>query len=317
MEVLPSDNLMEVEGVSIKDDRLVFSSVSNYENLINNQSKIDLNAFARSSQFTSAKIAGLADASLKTKDIVKIDNEFLASILSPEGIIQIEKWIFKVNPQKEVVTVLETENLNEQNYSDLINDRKNPKIYSFQDRFDVIDLLQEGYTSVPEELSNLRTQILCGGGVSSGTSYKTTDNYSAVSSPNVSAAGITSSKVEYDKFGIYFEADLKGYAIIKTTSQNPITSSLIYSGRFDKVYSYETNCRNSWGRNIDEREVSFVMDYDYTYTDQTTGYVEVNYYYHDKIYQGSRGLKYLRVYNWDLYVGDNQETIIYNSLIKG
>jgi hypothetical protein len=251
------------KGLTVKDGMLAFSSLSIYDNLLEQTTSKDAEvrkyaipefkgfvsrqAFQKSAAFKNAK----------ANEAQLIDNETLNRILNKDGMIIIDKWILKINVEKEVVTVLEVANNTKENYEDLVNDRSNALIYSFSTDYDVLDLLMDGYKSVPNEANKGVTAFLCGGGTRRGTTedVETIDFNPFTNSSYIPMVGFNA----YEKYGIYFEA----YTKVRTNDAYPFNMNAVTDFKqFAVTYYYKTNCKKfSEGReSFSNREFTFAFD---------------------------------------------------------
>ena len=118
------------------DNRVVFNSVETYDNTISNLS--DPNTLKSIEQINKNSLKSLKKSD-KQDDLY---DDFLPTILNEDKIVQIGKWIIKVDIQNEKVFVLSEEN--EKFYNDLKENINNKNIYVFSTEDDVLDLLEEG-----------------------------------------------------------------------------------------------------------------------------------------------------------------------------
>jgi hypothetical protein len=300
----PQDTVINQNNVTstdvyVQNGMLVFKSTDTYEKAIQNLASpnqaIRASALPKIQGFVSLKEAFQKTNAKKPSHQALIDSDILNKILNKDATIQIAQWIFKISPQKERVFVLPQSHYSQANYTDLIQERKNPHIYSFPDRYSVLDLLEQGITTVEDENGNEINSILCGGGISNGRSIVQTPIVSCSNQfpfPSASMEAEKSSKIDYTKFGIYFEADLFIGTGIWNLNNSP-QSFIDYcftTGTHSKKYFYETTCRNSWSRNIDEVNVPFIENFSWIGSE-----------WRERIYQGSRALRCLRVEKFDVY----------------
>ena len=69
-----------------------------------------------------------------------INDEVLAALVTPEGIIEIGEWIFKINKINNSVAALHESNSHF--LTELKSDIANPNIYLFSTNDDILDLLE-------------------------------------------------------------------------------------------------------------------------------------------------------------------------------
>lgn len=272
-------NLSQIQDVLVKNGRLAFRNRTTYETAVmlppadtTNRKKIDSVALRTSTKINYPGFTSMLDVYNKSSnatsrlagDTMAINDEHLAAFVSPEGIIEIGEWIFKINPAKSLVTVLneKDENL----YQDLLNDVSNPKIYKFSTNDDVLDLLEAGQTM--GSVSNNRVSIFCGGGAAKS------EQTSAPYQDPIDSRVLTGYSA-YKKFGVYFHlyttANLSG-------AKNP---NLIILHKH--AYYYKTNCKN-YSESGPYAFSDYLKSGDYNYR---TG----NYYnFEQNIYMSTRGL---------------------------
>lgn len=274
---------------------LHFRDVNAYESLIALSVQRDRKAF----DAALAQTEGFAEMATKmgsarsgVNDDIK--SEFLRRILNKDGVVQIEKWIIKVDPKRSQCRVLFQKDYSQAMYQNLINNVANKLVYTFADNYDVLDLLKEGYTSVPNIAPNGRIALFCGGGIGSRNSNFLSDN--AYTHSWIDANGNPQStsirfgtKIIYSKYGIYFECDfhLENYY---STIPFPYINNT-----FDVKYtcnSYcRTNCQNYWEFSCNSTNSPLTLDEsDHSSWNDQDGYDFMRH----RLYQGSRGLKCLR-----------------------
>lgn len=88
---------------------LDFYSIADYENAINllNQNERYLSDFENDLQFNSMRIALTED----DREEIGIEDDILAALLNPEGIIQIGRYIFKIDINDSLVVAFDESNL--------------------------------------------------------------------------------------------------------------------------------------------------------------------------------------------------------------
>lgn len=139
-----------VINISVKGDRLAFASVADYKRAVDQPSKETKEQLARKiaalKGFTSfAQKQNSSTARQVDRESVKllIEDEYFASILNANLVVQIGDQIFHINPSAERVYVLPAAYENE--YSDLVNENtRNPHIRTFSTNDDVIEAIQGG-----------------------------------------------------------------------------------------------------------------------------------------------------------------------------
>lgn len=274
-------NLTQTADVTVKDGRLAFRNRTTYEDAIilppadtTHRQKVD--SFALRSAATKISYPGftsMLDAYNKSSnatsrlagDTMAINDEHLAALVNPQGIIEIGEWIIKINPAKSLVTVLneKDENL----YPDLLNDVSNPKIYQFSTNDDVLDLLEEGQTM--GSVNNNRVSILCGGGAAAS---KTQSSEYTEPTDNRRLIGINA----YKKFGVYFHLYTTAFLY------GPTNSNLVIMHQH--AYYYKTNCKN-YAESGPYVFNDYLQSQNYNY--RSGGYYD----FEQNIYMSTRGLQ--------------------------
>lgn len=194
-------NVKNEFGVSTDGRMLIFSTVADYEKAIvsENVSKFEL----LFSTIEGLKFKNYFSQSEVKSGVVEKMDDFLGKLLNPEGAIQIEDHIYKVDLDKEKVFVIKS-TLKDSDYNDLITgNTSNKNVMEFSTDDDVIHAIKEGSLEK------------CGG---IGSFDKYTDN---VLLPSVDAQYFRG-RIRFFKGGIIF--NLYGEAL---ASYNP---------GFDKLY---------------------------------------------------------------------------------
>lgn len=288
-EIDVSDTISPL-GYRVKDNVLVFSSITSYEDAIakNRKDKFEVEG---KFEFQSLNKAISSGARIKASDI---EDEFLRSILNSDGVVQIDKWLIKVDLSQEECRVLEVKNRTDKNYEDLVNNVDNSLVYHFPDNYNVLDYLEAGYTSI-EIPSNPggKVAILCGGGIGER------DNTSPTNPRWINL--YMRARNFYSKAGIYFTAEvhIRGE---NADSQAPYVRPLNTpcDGLVTFSYSFETNCKNSWGRNVPTTTGPFELACA-GFSGQSFGNLP-DHPKNQKIYEGSRGLKSLKISTrWNIH----------------
>lgn len=130
-----------------------------------------------------------------------IEDDYFASMLSPEGLIQIDDWIFKVDLKNvEVYALIASDaDLNDNLISKLKEEQpKDAKIRVFSTNDDVLDMIQNGQLG---ESSNQRLALFCS---ESGAASKKVEEDGYYETDRR-----LSCKVVYQKAGIYFSLQAK------------------------------------------------------------------------------------------------------------
>lgn len=274
---------------------LHFSNIKDYENLISLSAKRDTSAF-RAALFTTDGFVAMRAKRSSARVIAneKIKSDFLRQILNVDGVVQINKWIIKVDPDRSECRVFFQEEYSATLYKHLVEGVPNPKVYRFPDNYDVLHLLEAGYTSVPTTPPNGRVALFCGGGISRRDPNKLSD----LSFPHTYIDGNGDpqtrsvrfgARINYDKYGIYFECD---FFLENFYSHVPLPQ---INNTFEVKYTCNaycrTNCRNYWEFSCNRVDSPLVLD-----ESDHSGAVDSNGYnfMRERFYQGTRGLNCLR-----------------------
>jgi hypothetical protein len=144
------------DQVAVVNDHLKFNDLSYYEKVVEDQDlnlKEQLNEqisgtqnFISLRRFYEDKNARQQYLSKSGRQYAKenpVEDDFLASILNPDGVVQIGEWIFKVNLEKEVVLALNQKHA--ALYQDLVEENiDREQIYVYNTHDDVLTLIKEG-----------------------------------------------------------------------------------------------------------------------------------------------------------------------------
>lgn len=229
----PSQN----EDIAVKNGYLAFKDRDVFESTIASLSydTLSFNPTARKASqsinlpgFTSMLDVYLSNPAANTRvtsDTMPINDEVLAALVTPEGIIEIGEWIFKINKINNSVAALHESNSHF--LTELKSDIANPNIYLFSTNDDILDLLEEGLT---QGTSTSRVSILCGGGA--GESNETTQPYTAPAPDKIKLIGSS----QYKKFGVYFHLYTSVYVVVNEQNGNIII-------QHTHAYYYKTNCK--------------------------------------------------------------------------
>lgn len=229
------------ENVLSQNNRLVFHSLEDYELYVSDSSKKSQLIAATNSTDSYISISRYAsDANLRkaassrfqsSPEIVdSLYPEFLTSILNPDGIVQIEDYIIKVDMSKERVLVLHA--TDSSYYEDLVNNNlTNEKIRQFSTDEDVLDLLRNNQSG--QRISGL----FCTDG---GMSSQKADGF-----VYFGAGYRLDCKVVYQKAGIYFSLQSKvkkqfqGWTGIWTAQNGNL--------QIQYFYVYKAKCKSQVG----------------------------------------------------------------------
>lgn len=137
-----------VINVSVKGDRLAFASIADYERAVDQPSEQTKAQFvgmvAALKGFTSFAQKPNSSPTLKTspdKVASLVRDEYFASILNSDLVVQIGNYIFRINPSTKSVYALSS--VDEKEYGDLVaeNTRK-PHVRKFSTGDNVLELIQ-------------------------------------------------------------------------------------------------------------------------------------------------------------------------------
>ena len=285
--------------LTTEDGILKFSSSDVYEKLLqtpklldNLLMKEDFQSFGEVNKPVSSTSKSARESGGENK---KEAPETLAKLLNKDGVYQIGQWLIKLNFQTEKVFVLKDEH-KKSLYDDLIAGRVSKKVWQFTFNDEVLDLLSNGYEGSPSPSAGApggRPAIFCGGGIAGDPDAGATDDpyYCTATSGRSSAYN----RIEYSKYGTYFEVDLKWggstsrYRADGSGGTGP--GGCEHVGTIDKKYFLETNCNNSWTRSDEAYGIQYTLPIEH-YQGESESW---NYQGRERIYQGSRGLRCLKV----------------------
>lgn len=145
----------DVIQVSVKGDRLAFASIEDYRRAVDQPSEETRSQLARTiaalkgfTSFAQRQSSATARQGYPGQVALLIQDEYFASILNSNLVVQIGDSIIRVSPSKERVYVLPA--ANEKDYRDLIlGNARNKKIRVFSTNEDVLDAIQAGGTGQP------------------------------------------------------------------------------------------------------------------------------------------------------------------------
>lgn len=142
----------DVIHVSVKGDRLAFASIEDYKRAVDQPTEETREQFSRSvaalkgfTSFAQKQSSAAARQAYSDKVALLIQDEYFASILNSNLVVQIGDSIIRVNPSKERVYVLPA--AREKEYGDLIaGNARNKHIRVFSTSDDVLEAIQAGGT---------------------------------------------------------------------------------------------------------------------------------------------------------------------------
>ncbi len=136
--------------ITVIGDRLAFNNFSSYEktvDLFNSDTTAFNNLLNSAGSFTSYlkafRSSGSSTTHYTSEDSLLTDVQFMSSILNPDMIVQIDKFIIKIDVNKGVSYVLQNK-YSGQIASLLAEDTTNPNIMVFDNAENGVDLLQRG-----------------------------------------------------------------------------------------------------------------------------------------------------------------------------
>ena len=243
----------------------------------------------------------LQDASAKKEGEEDKIPKPLARLLNKDGVVQISKWICKLDFEEERVYVI-ADDQQKRLYQQLVRKQKNKDIYIFSFEDEVLTLLEEGYTASPSltDAPNGRMSFLCGGGLSSAegtipTFVQSTcsGNWTVSGTPNSSTFSVGTN---YNKYGVWFEMNA---VILSAISPSLGTySNCLRQGTFQAHIYLRTNCGpdRTWPDNPNG-----VYEYNLQNTG-TQGWVPGSILHGQSwvAYSGTRGVRCIRILNFRL-----------------
>ena len=129
----------------------VFSSIDEYESLFTDPNTVDEKADKVAARFGTYSEKARVSAWGEQDTLYP---EFLRKILNDDHIVQIDKWLIKVDLMAEQVLVLDVEY--KEQYQDLVNSNlSNTKIQFFSTNDEVLELLKEGNGNTSARVNGL------------------------------------------------------------------------------------------------------------------------------------------------------------------
>lgn len=260
-----------------KDGRIAFASITDYENAMKSEIEFPKVGNLPNSFFSNARVSS------ETEDILNEVPEKLLAKLNDDFVMQVGEWVLKLDFFNYTVYAVQAENAKSQ-YENLVAGSTNQYVYEFSMEYDVLDLLEQGFTKVPD--GSERTEgIFCGGG------EPATENYGNREKAYYGQGGIYlfdyQSISQYKKFGVWFELS-SVIRLYSPTVYDPVTGKWVktYQNEYfnrNVVWYYKQNCRNGKTRSGS----SAWNDRAYTTKHPITGKIQ------DKliIYDSTRGLR--------------------------
>lgn len=258
---------MDAQNITVVNGRLVFNNRDSFEEEISS-SPSKYNSIARIAKkhegFVSMWDYYKNKKSYNTRgrissDTLPVLDDYLATILSPEGVIQIGRWIFKINLLEEKCYVLEEKNI--ESYSDLLNEKVSNDVRVFPTSETVLDILEE------ENSAKMSRGLFCReSGARSDKDKEADVSYELKGYDYYPHTRKLKLKHGYQKAGVYFSL------MPKAVFEN-------FDGRATIIYTYKfkPTCRDEqWNPNY--------PNYNYTRND------EQDRSHTRRHYEGTRGL---------------------------
>ena len=161
------------------------------------------------------------------------NDDFFSSLLNEDGVIQIGKFLYRINLETGLVAVLSEANLAE--YADLVSmNKKNKNIRIFTTQDDVIDLAESGAESTAKS---------CGGiGGGTYTSYDNgSDGLKIVTLENGNVWRLNAI-VEFEPLGVLFRLSSKHEIRVFKNESSTGSGSLVNSS--NGILTVEMYCNN-------------------------------------------------------------------------
>ena len=210
------------DSVFVKNGRMVFAEISNYENMVKDTTSREKTFRSVSSENFFSLATNSSKASVNAS---LYDSKFLQRVLNQDGIVQIGEWIIKVDLAKSLCFVLNKKHENE--YVDLVKENSsNTHISSYSTDENVLELLASHQSSAKTN------GLFC---KDRSARVKKDEGFEYL---NVAQTLRLDCKVVYQKAGIYFS--LQG----KIKAQEKIAGVWFQKGlRMDLSYAYSLNVR--------------------------------------------------------------------------
>jgi hypothetical protein len=272
--VEPSNTTLILPEIQYDGRMLVFNTSDDYGSYVNNPDSVTVVSLTKQTEtlgfesyYSKCKEVGFD----KNKDIIQDD--YLASILNEDCIVQIGEYLYRVNVASESVYVMSSQFIEQ--YEDLVNeDITNKNIMKFSTDEDVIDLVETGLDGCKD----------CGG--CAADEFLTDYVDITIAYHTVTAHG----KVEYYKAGIYFGLYVHAYF---TPSYYINKALLVMEFKTPLAWWQKRPCCN---------------DCDYSVSSGTYMSSSTASELHDVLYSNIRGLHgyylFARVKIYNVYVGD-------------
>lgn len=189
-------------NVSVKNNRLVFQSIDDYEKTITNPTPGQRTAFLKTIENFDSFTACSEKPYIRGSIDAAINDDYFKSILNSDLAVQIGEYIFRVNPLTEKVYALPV--ANEDQYQDLVNENVgNTNIQVFSTGDDVLEL-------IAAKKGSSRGIFCKEDGI--GGKDRTTDLIDVDNAGKIKMEG----KIHFNRFGIYYSL----FAEVKTDEIN-------------------------------------------------------------------------------------------------
>lgn len=212
--------------IKVNDGKIIFDSFDSFRNMLEDDALME-NFY----QETSLLRVNSPDKYFRLANYENDDSiDFLDQLLDQHKMVSIGDYTFRIDLSSKSVYVVPFGSLLE---NSLIQEDYAAKgVMKFSTDDDVLDLLEDGYTSSPQT-ANLA--ILCGGGCSSF-------DLSTPTTPFVPTPNTFSTRVRYFKAGIYFELS---YHFYMNVALGPLALTNLNSPISTHQAIYRGNCRRS------------------------------------------------------------------------
>ncbi len=203
-------------SISLEDNRIVFNTVEDYENIM--QDAFDTGAVP--------EILSGIKTELKSCSLSEDDNydDFLLTILNSDNVVQIGEWLYKVDMENKQVSVLNSKY--PELYTELLNNIENELIYNYSTDDDVIDLVENGVFG-DTQLKSTKGWFCKAGKAASYTKTTWIDDFDM------------EFKLHYTRAGIYFAL----YAKVKESS-SPFHKPISGAGVVNLEYIIKARCKD-------------------------------------------------------------------------
>jgi hypothetical protein len=196
-DVSQSTIIEQNENFNIHSDgkMLIFESLEAYNKVVDNPTEELRSEFKQT--ISKMKYTSYAEKLLETKsndDL--IGDDYLASILNDDWIVQIGSYLYRVNKPTESVYVLSAANSNE--YQDLVNENKaNINIRKFSTSDNVIELAESGAEGTKA--------LFC----TEGRADNASDEHLVAGQPFMPAFSSFKIRPTYTRYGVYFDQEIE------------------------------------------------------------------------------------------------------------